>query len=308
MSDTVKRSIYYYELFSVDYDPQDNTARRDRANAYINEFWKRYSERQRGVSIYKDFIVRARQGSLFIIVDNVQNNTYFFRLVLCRENALPFIEQDGKLESLGDYIDNNQNIAEVTHGVFYASYGILGLEYNANGARAASLVEFIKESDEESPIVYCVPKLNNDAYSKIIDGQDYTLFDLAVPMDSEVYTKVLSKKPLFRVFQHNFSDTDTFEVVIKKRRSKKNGNKGFELPLTDKEIKEMLSNYREEIKKLTISQGGFSECIDLLSDKFVGKASIVKTEKRSIDSNAMYLEIDDYFNMHVKSSCDKVLS
>lgn len=56
-----------------------------------------------------------------------------------------------------------------------------------------------------------------------------------------------------------------------------------------------------------MSQGSFCESVDLLSDKFVGKTALIKTEDRTIDSVQMYMAIDNHFYLNVEPYCEKMV-
>lgn len=303
-TDQIKRSIYYYEWLTYSNSNELNEIKRDKSSEKIIKFLRNTFEKQKKADSYKDFIVKTSQGEEFIIVDAVEESSIRFRIVLCRENALPYIEKDGKLEGLGNYIDADQNIAEVTHCVFFVKYGILGAEYNNNGARATSVTEYMIKQTNSDVMSTCRAKLNYDVYSKLIQDESFSLFDFAVATNSEAYNNVLSKKSIFRVIQSTVPDSDTMEVVLKRRKTKKNKNTGFQLPITFDEIKDLLTNYREDIQKLNVSQSGIGNAVDLLTDKFVGKIILAKTSDRMIDSEEMYASIVAYFGSNVEKYCN----
>ena len=72
-----------------------------------------------------------------------------------------------------------------------------------------------------------------------------------------------------------------------------------------KETKELLSNYREDITRFNVSQNAISDKIDLLSDKFVNKVTLVRTTARTIDSDEMFKEIRKFFDSSVVQYCKK---
>ena len=71
------------------------------------------------------------------------------------------------------------------------------------------------------------------------------------------------------------------------------------------ETKELLSNYREDITRFNVSQNAISDKIDLLSDKFVNKVTLVRTTARTIDSDEMFKEIRKFFDSSVVQYCKK---
>ena len=277
----------------------------DKNSRKIIDFLSDIYTKQQENDSYKDFMIDTSQGKEFIIVDSKDSNQICFRIVLCRENALPYIERDGKLEKLGSVISADQNIAEVTHCVFFAEYGILGAEYNGNGARATSVSEYMTKITGIDSFPRCTAKLNYDTYSKLIQGETFTLFDLSVKTNSEAYNRVLWRKSIFSVLQTTVPESDTMEVILRRRKTKKNNRTGFLLPLSFEEIKTLITDHREDVKRFNVSQNEIKEKIDLLSDKFVGKLSMVKTANRSIDTEEMYHAISDYFNSNVERYCSK---
>ena len=101
-----------------------------------------------------------QQGEEFIIVEDETTDIIKLKIVLCRENALPFVENDGKLENLETYIDTDKNIAEVTHCIFFKKYGIMGAEYNFSGARVTSIPEYISKRTDGNTHTQCHLKIN----------------------------------------------------------------------------------------------------------------------------------------------------
>ena len=147
--------------------------------------------------------------------------------------------------------------------------------------------------------------MNFDAYSKLIEGEEYSLFDFAVKSDSDAYNNMLSKKSIFKTIRTEIPDSDTIEVILRKRKTKKNKYSGFTAPFTMSETKELLENYREDIKRFNVSQNAISDKIDLLSDKFVNQVSLVRTTARTIDSEEMYKAIRNFFDSSVVQYCNK---
>lgn len=301
---TVERHLYYYDLYALCQD--EKTKGYIRSGNLITEFFETLFNLQNGITDYKDFVEKTRnKDNIFVIVDTFDISYIEFRIVLCRTDALPFIEKEGKLEKLGDYIDEDQNIAEITHCVFFPAYNIMGAEYNFSGARPTTISDYILKRGTSAELVTCRAKLNYDAYEKLIEGEEYSLFDFSVKTDSDAYNKMLSQKSIFRAIQAEVPETDTFEVVLKKRKTRKNKFSGFMAPLSQEEIKYLLDNYRDDIERFSVSQSTFNDKIDLLSDKLVNKVIMTRTSERTIDSKEMYKEIRRYFDSTVVKYCKK---
>lgn len=300
---TVTRSLYYYDLCVNNLGTKNSTGAN--SNAQIFEFFDDLHKKQSGVSDYKLFYRYTRTGDVFfVIVDTLENEYVEFRIVLCRRDALPYIEQEGKLDSLGNYIDPDQNIAEITHCVYFKNYGVMGGEYNFSGARPTAVADYMMKYVNGLGFVTCQAKLNYDAYSKLIAGEEFTLFDFAIKTNSDAYNNVLSNIGVFRTMQGTVPEADTMEIILKRRKTKKNGLTGFPCPLKFSEMKLLLSEYREDIEKFRVSQNAISENIDLLSDKLVHKISVTETTDRTINSRYVYDEMKMYFNTTVINYCE----
>lgn len=299
----VERSIYYYDMQCYVHNEEGKVKRCDNTNSIIEELFKDVFEEQNNND--SDIMIDTTDGNkLFIIIDSYEEKIIKFRLVLCRKDALPFLEKDGKLESLSEYIDDDQSIAEITHCIYFRKCGIFGVEYNFSGARASSIAAYITEKCETIIYTRCQPKLNLEAYKKINKNRDFTLFDLSIKNNSSLYNKLLKDKSVFLACNDELDDVGTFEIVLKKRRTKRNGFKGFNLPFDVEQIEKMLKENIEDIKTLKVSQDSFNEAIDLLSDKFVQHTTVVRTEKRTIDAEQMYKKINSFFITNVAQYCN----
>ncbi len=299
----VNRSVYYYDL-CVSMKNESSGLYEERKEP-VDAFFLELFKVQEQASDNSAFLKKTKNGDdFFVIVDTVEEECVEFRIVLCRTDALPFIERDGKLDKLGDYIEEDQNIAEITHCVYFRKYGVMGAEFNFSGARPSAIAEYIMVRKPEMGFVCCRAKLSFDAYSRLLKDKEFTLFDFAVKTNSDAYNNVLANKSIFSAIQATVPESDTMEIVLKKRKTKKNNHTGFSLPLGDDEIKELLSKYRDDIGKFRVSQFAISDPVDLLSDKLVHKVSLIKTEERTIDSLSMYGAIKGYFNSTVKTYCE----
>lgn len=303
-TDQIKRSLYYYEWLTHSYNRLTDSMCIDKTSEKITTFLTDIYEKQLNNTNYKDFIVTTLQGDEFLIVDSKDDKEIRFRIVLCRGNALPYIEKAGELKKLSEVIANDQNIAEVTHCVFFIKYGILGAEFNFNGARATTVAYYMDKVSESYSMPVCRAKLNLDVYSKLIKDESFSLFDFSVRTNSEAYNKVLADKSVFSALQRSAPESDTIEVIIKRRKTLKNNRTGFSLPISFEEIKDLLTNYHADVKRFNVSQGKMDDAVDLLADKFVGRIMLAKTSDRAIDSEEMYRAISNYFLSNVETSCE----
>lgn len=253
-----------------------------------------------------DIMIEVKSGNkLFMIIDNDSENRIDFRIVLSRRDIIPFVEKNGKLESLTNYIGKNQNIAEITHGVYFKGYGVFGIEYNFNGARSSAIPQYFMEQSSVIEYMQLSNILNMDAYLKLNTKKDYSLFDMTIRNNSILHNKLMERTSIFTA-NEKFDEVETYEVILRKRKTKKNGYKGFNLPMSYDLLEEILTENREDIEKFRVSQDKMSKNIDLLSDKFVNKVTFVKEKNRAIDSKNMYGNISSYFELVVSKCCEKV--
>lgn len=302
---TIKRTVYYFDFYILKENSETHKFERDINSTIINQFFDEFYITQKQSRSLKEFIIYISNiEDMLLLIDYIDDEIVNYKIVLCRKDALPYIEKDGILESLGNYIEDNQNIAEVTHCVFFRKYGIIGAEYNSSGARAGAITTYMSRKGYEGYSYYCKPKVNMDAYNKLIRGKEFSLFDLSVKCNSDAYTKMLSQKNIFKSIVTTIPESDTFEIILRKRKLKKNSNKGFQPPLTTDEIRILLENYREDINKFSVSQESIGNPIDLLSDKLINKIIVLRNNKnRTVNSEEYYSKIKEFFFNTVVSYC-----
>ena len=106
---------------------------------------------------------------------------------------------------------------------------------------------------------------------------------MTIRNNSILHNKLMERTSIFTA-NEKFDEVETYEVILRKRKTKKNGYKGFNLPMSYDLLEEILTENREDIEKFRVSQDKMSKNIDLLSDKFVNKVTFVKEKNRAIDS------------------------
>lgn len=302
----VTRSLYYYDLYWKYFDEKSGDfVNVKRKGEKFENFLKKFYFKEKKVN-GKYISTTENEDNLFIITDKIENDKVCFRIVLCKTNALPLIEQDGELEELEKYINKKQNIAEITHCVFFKDTNIIGSEFNFSGARISALNWYIPRilsicgDDQKAYQIKFVPKIDNDAYRKLAKNETITLFDMTFKPDSEAYKKVLARNSLFSGAVKNVPDAEIIEITLKRRKNKANSYVGMNDVLSSSDLKELLTKYRDDIGRLYISQGSYCDAIDLLSDKLVSKVDIVRTKKRTIDSKDAYKKIEEFYKEEVK--------
>ncbi len=272
----------------------------------MNQNLSKETDRLKRIQILQSLEQATINGDkLYILVDNIDKNIGIirFRIILCRLDALPFIEQSGQLTNIGSIIDGDFNIAEVTHCVMFTRYGIMGAEFNFNGARPSAISCYIPKFNQQITHFSCTGKMRNDAFEKLIDEKEYSLFELGVKNSPEMRKILRDDMGMVPAFTQDVPEIDTYEIVLKRRITKK--RKGFVLPIRTEKMKTFINNNRELIEKFRVSQGTYKDSIDLLNDKLVCKSEFVLTENRNIDSNSIYGITENYFDAEVKKDSEK---
>ena len=214
---------------------------------------------------------------------------------------MPYIEQGGQLTNIGSVIEGDFNIAEITHCVLFTKYGVMGAEFNFNGARPSAISFYLPNFDQKIAHFSCKGKMRKDAFEKLIDNGEYSLFELGVKNSPEMRRILRDDMGMIQAFTQDIPDVDVYEVVLKRRKTSK--KKGFQLPIEIEKMKDFVDNNREQIQKFRVSQGTYKDSIDLLSDKLVCKSEFVLTENRSIDSESIYGLTENYFDDVVVDDC-----
>ncbi len=303
----VQRSLYYYEFTWKVYDSTtEEYCPVKRKDERFKNFLEKFKVKKKKTIDKKYILSTEKEDNIFIITDDVTDESISFRIVLCKTNALPLIENGGNLEDLETYIDEKKNIAEITHCIYFRDSGIVGAEFNFSGARVSVLnwylprVLYMDGDVKNFYMVKFTPKINNDAYEKLAENETLTLFEIHFKPDSDAYRNILAYKSLFRGAVQSVPDAEVIEVAVKRRKTKKNSYTGIDEILSIEQIKALTKNHRDDIKKLYVSQGSYSDGIDLLSDKLVTKVDIVRTKKRTIDSEDTYKKIKAFYQEEVK--------
>ena len=253
----VKRSLYYYDFtWKVYNKSKEKFIDVKRKDEKFKNFLECFKFKKNEAAEKKYILTTEKGDNLFIITDKVSDEMICFRIVLCKTNALPLVENGGNLEDLETYIDEKKNIAEVTHCVYFRDSEIVGAEFNFNGARVSALNWYLPKIlhiDGDVETLYNVkftPKINGDAYEKLAKNETLTLFELHFKPDSEAYKNVLANTSLFRGAVKSVPDAEVIEIAVKRRKTKKNSYTGINDILEREQRKTLSQNYREDIKKL----------------------------------------------------------
>lgn len=312
---TINRSIYYYDVAAFENlennkgmtrikDQSDVIIKCFEAIDQLNKNLERETDQLKRAQILQILEQNTVNGDkLYLLVDNIDKNSGIirFRIILCRLDALPFIEQSGQLTNIVSIIDGDFNIAEITHCVMFTKYGVMGAEFNFNGARPSAIACYLPKFNQKMVHFSCVGKMRKDAFERLIDEKECSLFELGVKNSPEMRKILRDDMGMVQAFTQDIPEIDTYEIVLKRRITKK--KKGFILPVKVEKMREFVSNNIEQIEKFKVSQGTYKDSIDLLSDKIVCKSEFVLTENRSIDSESIYGITENYFDAVVIKDC-----
>lgn len=299
----VTRNFYYYDLLLVksgQNEREDSTAMCYEVFKYIADLREKI---EYGTENAEKLEVPIDNGDkVYIIVDKVEaKQPIEFRLVLCRSDALPYVEKNGLLDFLTNYLPQNFSLAEITHCVVFPEYNIMGAEFNFSGARATSIKAYLPRIFGKIEYVHCINRLNSKVLDRLRKGEGFSLFQLSVKNNSEAMRKIIESKSIFTLPFVNIPEVDTFEITLKRRKGMK--SPGFESPIPVDTLDNFIKECRDDIKYFKISQGSIqNDAIDLLHDKLVKTSSITKTVNKTIDSKEAYHEIKTFFDMVVRFS------
>jgi len=307
----VERKIYYYDVVAQVTDetntlctPEDQKTLFMGIFNYIDNIYKKIESEQDDVNI-RVLLTKIKYetetgDNIYIIVDDISETEGIrFKLVLCRTNALPFIEKSGKLTRITSEVNGDFNIAEITHCILFPDTGIMGAEFNFSGARPSSIIHYLPHVVRSLGQITCMGKIRNDIFNLLAEGLTYSLFEIAVKNTEAIKTVLRNQMGIIGAFFIDTPNIDTYEVSIKRRKTKKKS--GFEPPVSIDEMKNLITANREEIAYFRVSQGTYKDAIDLLGDKLVCTKKFILTTDRAIDSIEMYNEIFNFYTYVVKN-------
>lgn len=258
---SIERKIYYYDLSVYTRDSNKKIQRnvgthlkRILEKIYIQnqEIMECEEPEKQKEKIDKISVKTDNDDILYIIVDEFEEQKPVkARIVLCRQDAFPFIEKNGQLSNMTSEVTGEFAVAKVTHCVIYPEEFFMGAEYNFNGARPSSIARYLKMMSDDIVDMKCEGRLRNDVFNKILVGKGYSLFDISFRNTPEMLIEIRNHMPFIQAFTQNIADVDSYEVIIRRRLSKK--KKGFDLQLSPKEIEEFVTTNRVNVKSCALA-------------------------------------------------------
>ena len=267
----------------------------------LNKKLKKEKSKLKRLSILEMMEYTTDSGDkLYVDVDEIDEKKGHidFRLVLCRPDAFPYIEKEGKLESIVGLVEGEFNIAEITHCVMFYKEGVMGAEFNFNGARPSAISAYASFKCNKIDRLVCTPKLRGDTFQRIADDRGYSLFQLKVKNTPDMKVFLRDKMGLIGSTINEIEELDSYEIILKRRVGKK--KIGFPALMNKDEIQEFIGNNIEDIEKFEINQGIYRDPINLLADKMISRKEFVMTKKKTIDSKSMYDTIVNFYECSVK--------
>ncbi len=297
--ETVQRSFFYYDIKPLKKNNDGDLQGVENKEEILYSVYESIDALIANDELDK-LTVRLESGDrIYVIPDAVERGEPIkFRIVLVRMNGFPFVEQEGALTSLTDYIKDDFGLAEITHCVIFPDYGILGAEYNNSGARPAAIKEYLPRVSSELDSLYCAPHMNEDVLEKIIDDKEYSLFQLEIRNTTAMKKYIADSQSAFLMPFISIPDVGKYEVVMKRAGKKR----GFKAPMNKEEMRDFITSCGEDITTFKVCQEGWlKDAVDLLGQRVVYKTGVLSTKNKSIDTEAAYKIIIDYFNISVKS-------
>lgn len=217
------------------------------------------------------------------------------RLGTIRRSDFPQVEQGGEITALE--MAEGSGLLEQTHIVFFGD-DIAASDYNFFGPRITRLAYYLadKAVGIAPPILNFSPILRTDIYKQLLELKFLKMFNIKLKAPQSGFIRNLDES-IWQMLEiaKNIGEADNIELIL--TASKKSHGLLSErvLEFTKKLLK--MPELQRDVKKLTVK--GYSSkkqenvILDLLSDRFVVKKSILKMDSRSraLNSDAAYRAI-----------------
>lgn len=306
-SNKIKRKFYYYDVEVLDLN--DNAKKFKKQNEKLVDIFNEIKNMQEKIDGSKEKKKIKEQKKIeqiidngdkaYFIIDDVKDEKIKFRMVLCRKDALPYVEENGILSYLTEYLEGDFSLAEITHCIIYPKTGIMGAEYNHTGARASLLKYYIPEILKMNITINCTAKLDEEVFDKVINNKDYSLFQIGIKNDEKMKDAMQENMSIFVAPFFEIQDVDSYEIVLKRRKGK--SKDGFNLPFDKDTMKKILSENKDGFKTFKVSQDSITaDAVDLLKDKLVHEATLVKTKNKFIKKEDAYKAIDLFYKSKIE--------
>ncbi len=303
----VKRRFFYYSLTGRYLDLSDNTLKScDNMAFTMKKALKNINDLTYSDKDFSKTSLLHRNGDgnyIYIKIDSVSKKSIMFRLLLCRDNLLPFIEENGDLTPLSDMITRNQKMAEITHCVLFMDKAVLAMEFNFAGAKTKDLAEYLTAKSNSTLLKEIeIPNLvNGNSLKKLKGDEELFLLQMKVAANSEAIKELLAEDDAFKALDCKRRNIDSVELVLRRRPGKKRS--GFIIPCINADfIGRIFKKYKTDFGNVKVKYGYGTETIDLLAENYVCKADFVPVKKtKTIDKDEAYDVMDSYYKREVKN-------
>lgn len=302
----VRRRFFYYNLNGYYLDNISNTTK---TCSNMAETMKKALRKIHGLRYSdKDFsktslLQKNEEGNyVYIKIDEVSKRHIYFRLLLCRDNLLTYIEENGDLTPLSDMIKKNQKMAEITHCALFMDRSILAMEYNFAGAKAKDLAVYLQEKSDTEILteIEIMNLINPDSLKKLKDEEEMSLLQIKIDASSEAIEELIEEDDAFKALNFKKDNIDVVELVLRRRPSKTRA--GFVVPCINADFMgNILKKYKTDFRNVKVKYGYGTEAIDLLAENYVCRADFIPVKKtKTIDKDEAYGVMDDYYKKEVR--------
>lgn len=303
--ESVKRKFYFYSI-EAGYVNQTNTIIQYQNIA--EPFYKLFCDIQKLKYSNKDYTInyllyQNMDGNyIYIHVDNISKEKIEFKLMLCRDKLLPFIEEDGKLKPISELFTNKkQKLAEVTHCVLYLEKNILGMEYNFAGAKTKNLIIYLEAKAKYGKVVNIKIDnlINEETLEKLQNNGEMSLLHIKVISGSKAIKQLIDADNAFNSLNITTGNIDFVELALRRGITKK--KPGFIIEgLTQNVLKEIFKQNKPDFDTFSVKYGRGSDIIDLLNENFVCKSEFMPISSTKIIEDAdAYNVMNEYYNHEI---------
>lgn len=213
-----------------------------------------------------------------------------------RRSALPQIEEKGAFSDL--YISEESGLVESIHGVFFEN-NIAGFEYNSHAPRISSLEYYLKnKANLREKQLSIEPIIRKEVTDQLDRLREIRLLDIRVRrgISTALANAGVSLSSTFRETEELLLGGDEFAISMKMSPS----NRAGALRKFIQDLKLIVCNpsVREHMKNGVVrgkcSDSNRVETVDLLRDKFIVDAKVVRlnTRTRAVDEQSIIEQIE----------------
>lgn len=301
---TMKRKIQFFKVDMYCLNSENNLLERvrdqtERANTVFNYIGGLTFDHVANSNRYYRF---SNGNEMSMYVDQFYNNRIVGRIVTCRRNQLPDVEDAGVLSALP--IPNQAGLAEITHFIYYFQTQIVGMEFNFYGPKAGNLKTYLEEKSNGEISQFLITPVIRPDLDPILNNPDLeiSMFEVEAHRNAGEVLKDLNKNlgVAFKVAS-SASEAETVEIILRKKAYSRSGFWGGFLNIGALMDRFRLSD-RDKFNKLKMNvvdpKNRKVKPIDLLADKLTLTKDIeyINGRRKSIQSASMYREIDNAYN------------